>query len=146
MKYRKLRFAWSVAWGLLGLLVVVLWWRSYSRLEEVMFRQLCLASFDGHVAYRWDSPGPTRAFEFWSYEYDPTQSGAKRQILGFRIVRSSDGLVVMSPTWFVLLLLSVLTVGPWTRWFRWHFSLRTLLITMTLVAVGLGWIVYATRN
>jgi hypothetical protein len=51
----------------------------------------------------------------------------------------------MSPTWFVLLLLSVLTVGPWTPWSPYQFSLRTLLIAMTLVAIGLGAIVYAMR-
>jgi hypothetical protein len=30
-------------------------------------------------------------------------------------------------------------------WVRWPFSLRTLLVVMTVVAVGLGWIVYAVR-
>ena len=29
MKYRKLRIAWSVAWGLLAVLLFVLWVRSY---------------------------------------------------------------------------------------------------------------------
>jgi len=31
MKYRKLRIAWSVAWGVVCLLLVALWVRSYSR-------------------------------------------------------------------------------------------------------------------
>jgi len=42
--------------------------------------------------------------------------------------------VVLSP---------VLAAGPWIRDFNWRFSLRTLLIAMTLVAVGLGLIVYS---
>jgi hypothetical protein len=29
MKYRKLRIAWSVAWGVVAVLLVVLWVRSY---------------------------------------------------------------------------------------------------------------------
>jgi hypothetical protein len=33
MKFRKLRIAWSVGWGLLAVLLVVLWVRSYSHRE-----------------------------------------------------------------------------------------------------------------
>src|SRR5262245_56414702 len=35
MKYRKLRIAWSVAWGLLAVLVCVLWVRSYWHYDYV---------------------------------------------------------------------------------------------------------------
>ena len=41
--------------------------------------------------------------------------------------------VVLSP---------VLAAAPWIRDFNWRFSLRTLLITTTLIAVGLGLIVW----
>jgi hypothetical protein len=141
MKYRKLRIAWSVAWGIACLLLIAWWMRSYGRLEEVMFRQLCLASSNGHILCRWDSLGPTRELEFWSSPFWQPESSVR----GFDVFYSSDGCGVMSPAWFVLLLLSVLTVGPWTPWSPYQFSLRTLLIVMTLVAVGLGWIVYVTR-
>src|SRR5262245_51700856 len=33
MKYRNLRIAWSVAWGLLAVLLCVLWVRSYWKLD-----------------------------------------------------------------------------------------------------------------
>jgi hypothetical protein len=33
MKFRKLRIAWSVVWGLLALLLIGLWVRSYCRPE-----------------------------------------------------------------------------------------------------------------
>jgi hypothetical protein len=44
------------------------------------------------------------------------------------------------------LLLGTLAAVPWIRQLRWQFSLRTLIIVTTLVAVLLGLIVYATRN
>jgi hypothetical protein len=34
---------------------------------------------------------------------------------------------------------------PWLIWSK-QFSLRTLLIVLTLLRAGLGWIVYASKN
>jgi hypothetical protein len=53
----------------------------------------------------------------------------------------TEGLLKFS-YWFSASFAAATGVMPWLRW---HFSLRTLLVAMTLVAVGLGWIVYATR-
>jgi hypothetical protein len=36
MKYRKLRIAWSVAWGIVAVLLVVLWVRSYWRMDQLI--------------------------------------------------------------------------------------------------------------
>jgi hypothetical protein len=36
MRFRKLRIAWSVAWGLLAVLLVVLWVRSYWHQDELV--------------------------------------------------------------------------------------------------------------
>ena len=36
MKYRKLRIAWSVAWGIVAVLLCVLWVRSYSHGEGLL--------------------------------------------------------------------------------------------------------------
>ena len=41
--------------------------------------------------------------------------------------------------------IAALAAAPWIRWSR-RFSLRTLLIATTLVAVVLGLIVYAARQ
>ena len=35
MRYRKLRIAWSVAWGVVAALLCVLWVRSYGHLDRV---------------------------------------------------------------------------------------------------------------
>ena len=84
MKYRKLRIAWSVFWGIACVLLIV--WGLF-----------------------WFNP--------W-------------------------GVDISVPYSFLILLTSMVAVSPW---FLWRFSLRTLLIVTTLVAVGLGAIVYAVR-
>jgi hypothetical protein len=45
---------------------------------------------------------------------------------------------VWMSSWLPTLLVGILAIAPWLRW---HFSLRTLLIATTLVAVGLGAVV-----
>jgi hypothetical protein len=46
------------------------------------------------------------------------------------------------PYWLVFFSVAALASAPWIHW---RFSLRTLLIAMTLVAILLGLIVYAAR-
>jgi hypothetical protein len=47
------------------------------------------------------------------------------------------------PHWFLVVSTSMIAVAPWLRW---RFTLCTLLIATTLVAVILGLVVYATRG
>ena len=70
------------------------------------------------------SPGPTDAF------YDDN-------ILGFYFERSPSRLRLDIPFWFNVLASAALAAAPWLRE-RWRFSLRTLLIATTVVAVVLG--------
>jgi hypothetical protein len=49
------------------------------------------------------------------------------------------------PYWFLVLVSATLTAISWLPWWSKRFSLRTLLIATTLVAVVLGAIVYAVR-
>jgi hypothetical protein len=62
-----------------------------------------------------------------SFGFSTTASGLKRFLL---------------PHWFVLCLLLVSAAVPWLRW---RFSLRTLLIATTLIAVVLGLVVYVLK-
>jgi hypothetical protein len=52
--------------------------------------------------------------------------------------------MVKAPHLFLMLFPAAMAMGPWIRWSR-RFTLRTLLIATTLVAVVLGAIVYAVR-
>jgi hypothetical protein len=47
--------------------------------------------------------------------------------------------------WCLILISVVLVTAPWIRRIEWRFSLRTLLIATTLVAVGLGLVVWSLR-
>lgn len=58
--------------------------------------------------------------------------------IGFKRVRWPNGSGVVFPHWFFVMLLAMAANLPWIRR---RFSLRTLLITTTLVAVALGLIV-----
>src|SRR5690348_9197803 len=40
MKYRDLRIAWSVLWGVVAVLLILLWVRSYSRLDALFCEHL----------------------------------------------------------------------------------------------------------
>ena len=68
-------------------------------------------------------------------------------ILGFGIEKDAflneDGSVIYFPHWALVLFFAVIAILPW---FRWRFSLRTLLIATTLVAVVLGLAVYLVRK
>ena len=57
--------------------------------------------------------------------------------LGFAGSWDRYGVVAIIPIWFPVMLASIVAVAPWIK-SRPHFSLRTLLIAMTLVAVLLG--------
>jgi hypothetical protein len=63
---------------------------------------------------------------------------------GFYVDLGKPRSMSVMPHWFLLLVSSSAGILPWIRWST-RFSLRTLLIATTLVAVGLGLIVYAAR-
>jgi hypothetical protein len=87
MKYRKLRIAWSVGWGVLCLLLIVLWVRS----------------------------------DHWA---------------------DAIGYGIDFPAWLATLFAASLVVATLLPW---RFTLRTLLIGMTVLAVVLGIVVWVAR-
>jgi hypothetical protein len=56
------------------------------------------------------------------------------------------GGVVVFPYWSGVLLAVTLAAAPWIRQLNWRFSLRALLIAITLVAVVLGLVVWAAKS
>ena len=55
-----------------------------------------------------------------------------------------DGMHVGLPYWFLAFVPATIATIPWFRWSK-RFSLRTLLIATTLIAVVLGIIVWLSR-
>jgi hypothetical protein len=56
----------------------------------------------------------------------------------------ADRCGIQVPYWFIVLVTAAFSVAPWIQWSK-RFSLRTLLIAMTLVAVVLGLVVWAMK-
>ncbi len=159
MKYRKLRIAWSMAWGFAAVLLVALWVRSYwcedwldrvdnafvltsvgSNAGEIFINRaypvMAEAKFD-HATFDPFQNKPTyrHGWEFWS-------CAASYDSPSFVWTSSSNSLAVQAPFWCIIIpTISFIIVGffPPSK-----FSLRTLLIAMTLIAVLLGLIVWLT--
>lgn len=167
MKFRKLRMAWSVGWGVVALLLVVLWVRSYWWRDPLVIfvsagRSIHIISMHGgaSVAYINDSP-------FTNKSANPTADYVLGRSLFSEVNRSKripssyrppelyhaalrwnvydDGIRINLPYWCLVLTSFAFASASWTSAFMCRFSLRTLLISMALVAVTLGLIVWASR-
>src|SRR5262249_18323985 len=152
MTYRKLRIAWSVAWGVVAVLLCVLWVRSYWSMANVGIRNGRAALVVGvergsiHLIKR-----STGDFAWYSQEgavgYVYLEEGRHNP---FDIVASANALYHVQdlwlyiPCWFVCVVLAILAAIPWITCLH-HFGLRTLLIATTFVAVELGVIVWASK-
>jgi hypothetical protein len=143
---RKLKIAFSVVCGIVCLLLIVLWIRSYwwcDIAEGALTRSsgFRIASRKGDVSCR---------------KYPASKAGWGIRSIEMEMLRVRTGWspppgfywrwqispIVQAPHHFLLCTVAVLAAAPWVRW---RFSLRTLLIATTLVALLLGAIVYAIR-
>jgi hypothetical protein len=122
---RYLRITWTVFCGIACVLLVVLWVRSYRQPEE--FRKYAYVG------------GWTRVTSNMGY----VQKHSFRIVGGSHLKLEESNLYL--PYWLPTVLIAALAAMPWVRQLRWRFSLRTLLIATTLVAVVLGAIVWTVR-
>ena len=166
MRFRNLRIAWSVVWALFAVLLIVLWVRSCwweDLIVTTRFAQIInIASTRGRLEFigneafpGWGSPPTTIRHIPVEEQPDLWEVNSKiaRRALGFGVIyRPKDSsfavpLTALSiPFWFLVLLSTFFAVATWYRGIPRKFSLRTLLIATTLLAVVLGLIVYATNN
>jgi hypothetical protein len=150
MKYRKLRITWSVAWGIVAVLLCVLWVRSYWWTDSIeyveSFVSTTVESSLGITSFRrFHSDLAILGPNYWRVDAalvtasdDEFDSAFK-----FRWKDFDSDIWVTMPTWLIVSLTAVLASLPWLPLKR--FSLRTLLIKTTLVAVVLGLIVWTLR-
>jgi hypothetical protein len=165
MKYRKLRIAWSVMSGIAFLLLVVLWVRSYTLWDSLKFTvlgavRLEFFSLNGYffvsaqrdvsaLQEKWEA----RTYHLRNLYYEgplaaTADEGATLWIKGDKPwsggfnFRLGDGLDIDTRCIFPVGLIAITIGAPWMRF---RFSLRTLLIAMTLVAIALGAIVYSMQ-
>jgi hypothetical protein len=146
MRFRKLRIAWSVFWGVLAVLLIGLWVRSYWYREGWVRQsagvQVEVMSHDG--LFRWVSrAGYNAKWDYpWKSVSDPILYSQRRPFFYYipMIQTGATTPNIFVPYWFSSFVAVALSATPWLRVPK-RFSLRTLLIATTLVAVVLGLIV-----
>jgi hypothetical protein len=161
MKYRKLRIGWSVAWGVAAVLSVALWVRSYRARELVCGlvgnNSVLLQSVHGEIGLSiqpWTAPPFDRIVKsdpkapqvsLWQSSWQSPELPGISIGFGIRWWRSENGVILATiPHWCPVIALATLAAAPWFHSPK-RFSLRTLLIATTLIAIMLGLIVWLTR-
>jgi hypothetical protein len=150
MRFRKLRIAWSAMCGIACVLLIVLWVRSHWRLDSVNFSTTetkAAQSFDGVLAFfytrKFSEPGITsHSYAEWAAALKPP---SRNKMPKWYFGSIQNGIIIKCPHWFPVLFLATSAAAPWYRRIPHQFSLRTLLIATTLVAVVLGLIVWSLR-
>ena len=129
MKYRKLRIAFSAVCGVLCLLLIALWVRSYVVYDRVVVHYpgglewfISYSNKGVYIVSTYGLLAPHANVQWWSFE------------------RNRWGTAVCLPYSLTMLVMCAVSIAPWIHY---RFSLRTLLIAATLVAILLGLIVYA---
>jgi hypothetical protein len=150
MRYRKLRIAWSVAWGVVAILLIVLWVRSYwwGDVVHALDKNLIATSIGSNrgelyysqIDWKLDVGAGHSSSHGWHYQSLPPFAQDKRQLVS--LIRTGVAFRLGIAHWVLILLTSTITAIPWLPW---RFSLRTLLIATALVAVLLGLIVWSVR-
>jgi hypothetical protein len=152
MRFRKLRIAWSVGCGIACVLLIVLWVRSYWQRDTInclVPRGLVVSSLHGRISVshfpfrledsRWERKWVWKSFQIKS---TPPELLAAHS---WHYESSRFDTHVTFPSWFAVILVGAFGVTPWVRWKK-RFSLRTLLVTTTLVAVVLGVVVWLHKE
>jgi hypothetical protein len=143
MRFRKLRIAFSVVCGIACVLLIALWVRSYFRLDDLSYRDIHISSLRGILFFNGevfldettDEAGPTefKLFRYTLFLY----SNASHDV-------GVIGDEIAIPEWVLVGSTALIGVLPWIQWSN-RFSLRSLLIATTLIAVMLGLIVWSIR-
>ena len=146
---RYLRIVFSAGCGVACVLLVALWVRSYWKWDRLFYFStsgwtVVLNSVGGDTAAGIETastPSSSSGFEFESLMASQLQLNSTER--GFNFIQKANMSIVSTPYWFLVLISATIAAMPWLRW---RFSLRTLLIATSLVAVVLGLILWAYRG
>jgi hypothetical protein len=136
---RKLRIAFSVVCGIVCLLLIVLWVRSCNTSDTLFgridhYRVFSLHSSEG-VIFLLKEESEVGDWEIHSIVHPPGMEGYRES--RWRVgTTGSPGWFVVAPYWFFVAAFALIGIAFWRPPLR--FSLRTMLIATTLVAVVLG--------
>lgn len=150
MKLRKLRIAWSAIWALAAVLLIALWVRSYWWLDNLSFPAAGTAfvgSAEGKIVV-FSSPekDPQAGDSRWELKKFPMNTIPTRARIStptWSFVSNRFNTEVTFPHWFLATLCAILAPASCLPW---RFTVRTLLIATTLVALALGLIVWTLHR
>jgi hypothetical protein len=133
------------------MLLVALWVRSYwlseglhvqlAESRPIDFFSMCgSVEVSGGYDLSSDHTFKPGTWRYYSGKTTPEDSSdlSRENLIKFSSRLDWDNYFIRAPHWALMLLCIPVAIIPWLRW---RFSLRTLLIATTLVAVGLGLIV-----
>lgn len=148
--HHKLRIVWTAFFGVLAILLCLLCLRTRYSHDIITgplssTKQFAINSRNYGVGV---VIGSIANEEWQHYTRPPNESMPKiiqyKTALGFIQYQVTANLVrVRVPYWSLILLAALIGSIPWISF---RFSLRTLLIAVTLVAVGLGFIVWMAKR
>lgn len=147
MRYRKLRITWTVICRIACLLLIVLWVRSYSWFDLVILspRYGMVSAWGGiDMTPVRIPPSPLLrrlvSMQGTKANYAPPDYS----LIGFGYAPTPSSPRICIPYWFPVLLVAIGTL-PWLGASA-RFSLRSLLIAITAVALILDLAVWAARS
>lgn len=148
MKFRKLQIAFSAMCVVACVLLIVLWVRSYSKWDRAWlggFGYHRVQSVRGFIEF--DSSECTIAARPGQWGLDSGLADDRfDDIRAFSLSATAfDNNHATFPHWLPILLALAFAIATWPAR-NWRFSLRTLLIATTLVAMVLGIVVYVGRQ
>lgn len=143
MKCRKLRIAWSVAWGAVAVLLCVLWVRSYWRLDVWVRNNKSASTIvradTGLITYSQSNYGSTVSGQgAWVHLVENASMGMI--YWQFDWAWRPDIFLIRTPIWVPMFAFAILAGVPWIGWSK-QFTIRTMLIITALVALVLGIVV-----
>jgi hypothetical protein len=139
---RGLRIAWSMWWGIVCVLLVVLWVHSYVSLDSISFYRgreaIQFASRNGRVFV---FPFTLSTPHVIGCDVNSGSTDAETDLLISELRINRHDYQWVAPYWLLTAISGITAVLPWIRR---RFSLRTLLIATTLIAVVLGLVVWSS--
>lgn len=153
MKFKKTRIAFSLFCGILRLLLIVLWIRSFWIVTWIegplpfngYLELAAVPGAAGIVLDRTSTIRPWRVSSISSSKYWDADRHYSSAFLGYFDLRWRNGFLVVAPDWFLVGIATAVAAVPRVR-FHFRFSLRTLLIATTAVAIGLWFVVWMSQK
>jgi hypothetical protein len=146
MKYRKLRIAWSVMWGIAAALLIALWVRSHWTADRLCYpaplKDFQGSSMLGVITLDFTQKTPTPFPVLWQPQVmspDFVRVNSDFMCTWFLTLGSYGNYQATFPHWFAAALCPIVSSACWIRW---RFTTRNMLIATAGFSVILGWLYY----